>query len=143
MGAISLDGILITELKRIPTIGGDVLHALKNSDSGFCGFGEAYFSWVEPGAIKAWKRHRRITLNLIVPVGQVRFVFYDADTGCFREELLGENRYMRLNVPPGIWFGFQGKAPVPCLLLNLADFPHDPEELERKPLEEIPYSWNA
>ena len=143
MGEINLDDILVTALKRIPTTGGDVLHALKYSDPGFSGFGEAYFSWVEPGVIKAWKRHRRITLNLIVPLGQARFVFHDAETGFFREEWLGEKRYIRLSVPPGIWFGFQGKAPDPCLLLNLADLPHDPEELDRKPLEGIPYPWNA
>ena len=35
MGDVSLDDILVTPLKRIPTVGGDVLHALKKTDSGF------------------------------------------------------------------------------------------------------------
>ena len=55
MGVVSLDDILVTPLKRIPTVGGDVMHGLKKSDNGFNGFGEVYFSWVEQGAIKAWK----------------------------------------------------------------------------------------
>ena len=45
--------ILITPLRRIETTGGDVLHAMKHSDEGSAGFGEAYFSWVSGGAVKA------------------------------------------------------------------------------------------
>ena len=56
MGVVSLDDILVTPLKRIPTVGGDVMHGLKKSDNGFNGFGEVYFSWVEQGAIKAVPR---------------------------------------------------------------------------------------
>ena len=48
-----LDQIQVTPLRRIFSIGGDVLHALKSTEVSFKGFGEAYFSWVEPGAIKA------------------------------------------------------------------------------------------
>ena len=51
MDNVNLDNILVTSLKRIPTVGGDVLHALRNFDTGFNGFGEVYFSWVEQGAI--------------------------------------------------------------------------------------------
>ena len=76
MGVVSLDDILVTPLKRIPTVGGDVMHGLKKSDNGFNGFGEVYFSWVEQGAIKAWKCHQRMTLNLVVPMGEVSFVFH-------------------------------------------------------------------
>ena len=39
-----INGVSVTPLKRIFTPKGDVLHALKSSDSDFCGFGEAYFS---------------------------------------------------------------------------------------------------
>ncbi len=74
MGAVDLEQIQVTQLKRISVIGGDVLHALKCTDTGFQGFGEAYFSMAEAGAVKAWKLHRRMTLNLVVPVGEVRFV---------------------------------------------------------------------
>ena len=116
MGHVRLTEILITPLKRITVEGGDVLHAIKKSDSSFTGFGEAYFSWVNPCVIKAWKLHRQMTLNLVVPVGEVKFVFHEPHSGDFREELLGESHYFRLTVPPGIWFGFQGCATGPSLL---------------------------
>ncbi len=141
MSDVRLEDIQITPLKRISVLGGDVLHAIKSSDPSFVGFGEAYFSWVNPGVIKAWKLHRRMTLNLIVPVGEVMFVFHDLTSGMFRKELLGEIRYIRLTVPPQVWFGFQGCSTDPSLLLNVSDIPHDPEEVETKELNEIPFQW--
>jgi dTDP-4-dehydrorhamnose 3,5-epimerase len=142
MGAVSLDDIQVTPLKRIPTPGGDVMHAVKRTDSGFVGFGEAYFSWVDPGAVKAWKRHQRLTLNLVVPIGLVRFVFHVADCpGKFRVEEIGVDRYSRVTAPPGIWFGLQGLAAPQNLVLNVTDLPHDPAEVQRRSVSEIAFNW--
>ena len=144
MGDVSLDDILVTPLKRIPTVGGDVLHALKKTDAGFDGFGEIYFSWIERGAIKAWKCHQRMTLNLVVPVGEVSFVFHLTNKkNYFRTENIGEERYVRLTVPPGIWFGFQGIASERSLLTNVADMAHDPDEVLGKKTSEIIYNWST
>lgn len=108
---MNLSNVFVTELRRIDVKGGDVMHAIKKEDLQSDGFGEAYFSWISAGAIKAWKRHLRMTMNLIVPVGNVRFVFRAIDAfgvDQFRVEEIGENCYARITVPPGIWFGFQG-----------------------------------
>jgi dTDP-4-dehydrorhamnose 3,5-epimerase len=142
MGAIGLDGIQVIPLARIATAGGDVMHAMKQTDAGYAGFGEAYFSWVDAGAVKAWKRHNRMTMNIVVPFGQVRFVFCAGVGTRFREEVIGGDRYARLTVPPGIWFGFQGLVGPSSLLLNLASIPHDPTESERCGLSELQYDWN-
>lgn len=143
MGAVTLDNIRVTPLKRIPTPGGDVMHAMKRSDTGYSDFGEAYFSWIEPGVVKAWKLHKRMTLNLVVPVGAVRFVFHLPAYDSIRTEDIGSVRYARLTVPPGIWFGFQGRSESPSLVLNLSDILHDPEEILRKAENEIRYDWQA
>jgi len=143
MCIVSLDDILVTGLKRIPTVGGDVLHAIKVSDSGFKGFGEVYFSWIDQGAIKAWKCHQQMTLNLVVPLGDVRFVFFLNDQkNSFRTENIGAKRYVRLTIPPGIWFGFQGNASGSSLLMNLADMDHDPGEVLRIPVSGFNYDWS-
>lgn len=142
MGRLSVDDIIVTPLKRLAVSGGDVLHALKNSDQGYVNFGEAYFSFIEHGAVKAWKRHLRMTLNLVVPVGAARFVFIDNKNN-IREELIGEDRYFRLTVPPGIWFGFKGLALPASLLLNVADIPHDPTEVERKSRDAFMINWET
>ena len=120
------------------------MHALKNSDNGFNGFGEVYFSWVKQGAIKAWKCHQHMTLNLVIPLGEVSFVFHIKDQkNSFRTENIGEKRYVRLTVPPGIWFGFQARGSGQSLLMNLADMAHDPDEVLRKKTSEIVYNWST
>lgn len=134
-----MNEVTVTELRRIATAGGDVMHALKSTDFGYAGFGEAYFSWVEKGAIKAWKKHLRMTMNLVVPLGVVRFVFWDGER--FREEIVGGERYVRLTVQPRIWFGFQGVGEAKSLVLNLASIGHDPTEVERKGIADVAFTW--
>ena len=137
---VTVNEIITTPLKRIPVIGGDVLHAMRKSDLGFAGFGETYFSQVERDTVKAWKRHINMTLNLIVPIGKVRFVFMD-NKRSFREEILGEDNYARLTVPPGLWFGFQGVSENTALVLNIANIEHSPDEVEHNELNNINYNW--
>ena len=72
-----IEGVLLTPLKTIDVAGGDVRHAMKRNDPGYVGFGEAYFSIVKTGVVKAWKRHKLMTLNLVVCSGKIRFVIYD------------------------------------------------------------------
>ena len=138
-------GIKITSLKQIFHPQGDVFHAMKRSDDGFAGFGEAYFSTIAKGEIKAWKKHTEMTLNLVVPVGKIRFVAYDdrenSETqGIFNEFVLSVENYARLTVPPHVWLAFQGIGEQ-NLLLNIANLEHNPNEVERKNLEEIVYNW--
>ena len=145
MGKIKLTDILVTPLQRIETTGGDVLHAMKQSDEGYAGFGEVYLSCVAIDAVKAWKRHTRMTMNLVVPMGQVRFVFRTVnEDGAdeFRIEEIGIYRYARITVPPGTWFGFQGMHTPESLVLNISNIPHEPNEAERLSLADVNYIWS-
>ena len=131
---MNLDSIQVTALPRISTVGGDVMHAMKMTDEGYAGFGEAYFSWVSFGAIKAWKRHTQMTMNVVVPVGQVRFVFrcINADGADeFRVEHIGLNRYARITIPPGVWFGFKGLDANQSLVLK-RNIMHRPQKENMK-----------
>lgn len=140
-------GVEFTPLKRIYTEKGDVLHGLKVSENSFHGFGEAYFSVVNYAQIKGWKKHSRMILNLVVPVGGVRFVMFDDRIGSlsekkFSEVVIGENNYGRLTIPAGIWVAFQGVCETTNLLLNIADIEHDPSEAEVQPIEYFEYHWS-
>ena len=137
-----IDGISIIKLTKINLDAGDVYHALKVSDSGYSGFGEAYFSFIKPDFIKAWKRHTKMTMNLIVPVGEIKFIF-TSDRKNFYVKEIGENDYSRVTVAPGIWFGFQGIGRSVNLLLNLSNIIHDPDESEHLEQHEIDYDWSA
>ncbi len=146
MGEVSVRDILVTSLAEINVPGGNVLHAIKAGDAGYEEFGEAYFSWISNGAIKAWKRHTKMTMNLIVPTGMVEFAFCSPENinGAyqFRVEEIGVDRYARITVPPGIWFGFKGLGTSKSLILNVASIPHDLNEVERLPLGSINYKWD-
>ena len=126
--------IVIKPLKRFFLEEGDVLHALKESDNEFKGFKEAYFSTIKNNKIKAWKRHLKMTMNLIVPVGEVQFNFYDSERNILNNIIVGETNYSRITVPPMIWFGFKGLSTNTSFILNISNKLHDPSEVERKPL---------
>jgi len=140
-----ISGIILSPLKQIFHAQGDVFHAMKRCDAGFAGFGEAYFSTIAKGEIKAWKKHTEMTLNLVVPVGKIRFVAYDdrensVTKGIFNEFVLSIENYARLTIPPHVWLAFQG-IEEKNLLLNIANLEHNPNEIVRKSLEEICFSW--
>ena len=134
MSKIYKPEIIIKPLKRIQLEDGDVLHALKSSDNEFNGFKEAYFSSIKPNKTKAWKRHLRMTMNLIIPIGKVHFNFYDNDKMIWVNTIIGEDNYARITVPPMIWFGFRGLSSNTSYILNISNELHDPLEIERKPL---------
>lgn len=144
---LTIDGVKLSSLKHIVVPGGDVYHAMKNGDPGYDGFGEAYFSTIEVDAIKAWKRHNTMTLNLVVPIGTIRFVIYDdredsPSHGQFQEVTLSQKNYFRLTVPPMVWMGFQCVGTATAMLLNIASIPHDPKENDKKKIEEIKFDWS-
>lgn len=147
MGPPEIEGVLVTQLKKIPNKKGDVFHCLKKSDPGFMGFGEAYFTKIKSNEIKGWNKHQRMTLNLTVPIGKVVFVIYDNRKESNTKEKfwnveLSENRYRRLTIPPGLWVAFKGKNNGTNIILNLADLEHDPSEAERLDLGSIQYDWS-
>lgn len=136
-----MSDLLLTPLRRIVTEKGDVLHAMKASEESYAGFGEAYFSFVHEGTTKGWKRHTKMTLNLICPYGLVRFIIYK-DQGIILDTVLGPEKpetYQRLTIPPNYFVGFRGIAKGTSIVLNLASIEHDPIESENKPLEA--FSW--
>tara|TARA_B100000945_G_C20343750_1_gene578718 strand:+ start:776 stop:1195 length:420 start_codon:yes stop_codon:yes gene_type:complete len=136
-----LDKILVHSLKEINIADGNVLHALKKTDRGYQDFGEVYFSKISFKAIKAWKLHEKMSLNLVVPIGNVKFVFFNEADKSFREITIGENNYKRIYVPPKIWFGFMGLDENVNLVMNIADIVHDPEEVKKKDFDEFEYNW--
>ena len=136
-----------TDLNIIEAKSGSVLHALKKNDPGFNEFGEVYFSTVVKDAIKAWKLHQHMTLNLVVPVGSVLFCFLDIrekSSTCNEtcKIILSQKPYFRLMVPPGIWFSFKGVSSGLNLICNIADMPHEPNEIMRKEIDEIEMDWS-
>lgn len=144
----SITGVTLTPLKSIYLSSGNIYHIMKSHDVTFNGFGEAYLSEINPGFIKGWKKHTKMTLNLTVPYGSVRFVVFDdrldsLTHGNFIEYTLSkELNYSRLTIMPNLWFAFQCISDSPSVVLNLANIQHDPNEAVSKSLDEISFNWS-
>jgi len=141
-----LDGMQKTDLKIIAAESGSIMHGIKKGDIGFVDFSEIYFSTIKKDAIKAWKFHKKMTLNLLVPVGKVLFCFFDTREKSITYNnlfkiVLSQNPYFRLTVPPRIWFGFKGLSSGLNMISNVSNIIHDPEEIVRKEVDEIQIDW--
>ena len=136
-----LNKIKIKSLKIIRLPEGDIMHVLKKSELKNWNFNEAYFSKIKFNKIKAWKYHLKMTLNLTVPQGKVKFVFYSAKDSRFKVIKLGEGHYARLTVPPKIWFGFKGISKHESIILNLSNVKHDSKEILRCKKNDIKFNW--
>lgn len=143
-----IEGVVIQKLKQIIDERGKVMHMLRSDSPLFKNFGEIYFSVINSGAVKAWKRHLRMTQHIAVPVGTIRLVIYDDrmnSTSCGNLEVIetGENNFSLVRIPPLVWYGFKGISSSPALIVNCTDFSHDPDEVERfESLDQrIPYGW--
>ena len=96
---------LTTDLKKIKCDGGRILHILSKSSSKFKDFGEAYFNIINPNVIKGWNMHLKGTCNIVVPLGEIKFVMKQNND--FLVEIISEKTYKLLTIPPKNWFAFQ------------------------------------
>jgi len=127
-----IEGVVIKPLSQFEDERGKVMHMLRSDSEIFDQFGEVYFSYVNPGMVKAWKRHQLMTQLLTVPYGQVDFVLFDdrKASGTFgktQQVHIGDREHQLLKIPQLIWYGFKGMASHRSLIVNCADLPHDPE----------------
>lgn len=137
----SIDGVYLAPLKIINANGGPVMHMLRRGSpflpENLRDFGEIYFSQINPGYIKAWKRHTLQTQNFAVPQGLIKIYLYDdrKDSKTWGQTegfTLGRpDNYNLLHIPPGVWYGFIALNNVPAIICNYADVPHDPQEAEK------------
>lgn len=123
--------------------GGFIFHGMTAAAVGYEGFGELYFSSIEKNCRSDWKLHKSMTLNLMVPCGNITIYLRHGSeeevlTTDFRNDkkiksmVIGVDNYGRLTVPPGIWVCFEGMEQF-NLLANLANVVHDPNEFIRLP----------
>ncbi len=142
MGEVSseqsrISGVGVYPLRTIEDERGAVMHMLRSDAAWFDAFGEIYFSKVNPGSVKAWKRHRKMTQHFAVPVGRIRLVLFDdrdasKDDGILEVFELGlPDRYRLIRIPPMVWYGFRGISDGPALIANCSDLPHSQNESER------------
>ena len=118
----NLKKIKVFELKKFKNTKGNVLRGFRKTDKYPGISAEIYFSWINKKAIKGWKLHKKMTMNLIVPVGTIKFVFYEDSK--FKEIIIGDKNYSRIYVPNNIFFAFQNLSTKKSLVVNNASIIH-------------------
>jgi dTDP-4-dehydrorhamnose 3,5-epimerase len=144
-----IEGVQVIGLRRIPDERGTISHMLKCTDPHFQQFGEIYFSSAYRGVVKAWHRHREMTLNYACIFGGIKLALYDereesATRGEVMELFLGADNYCLVVIPPDVWTGYKGLSDPFAIVANCCTHPHDPTRSRRiDPFQNhIPYDWN-
>ena len=135
-----MDGITLTSLNKIYHPKGEILKVIKKSDTTFSEFGEAYFSTINQGDIKGWKKHTEMILNLVVVVGEIEFVIYNENKKEFFNVKISQDNYKRLTVNSGLWVAFRGVKSY-NMLLNLSNIEYNPDEAINADLHKFDYKW--
>ena len=82
-------------------------------------------------------------------MGRIRLVIFDdrdasSTQGQLAELELGRpDAYVRLTIPPGLWYGFTCISALPALIANCTDLLHMDADSEQRPYEGsgIPFTW--
>lgn len=145
-----LHGVRIVNLKLLPNARGRLQEIQRSDDDHYLGFAQAYITSTYPGVIKAWYLHRQQTDQIASVKGLVKLALFDSRVdsptrGAVQEIFMGELAPKLVQIPPGIWHGFQAVGPDEAFLLHLNSEPYradQPDEI-RLPIdsEQIPYSW--
>ena len=149
--SVEIEGVIVQPLKQIADKRGSVLHMLKNDSNLFKQFGEVYFSEIHSGLVKAWKRHKKQSQNLVVPLGKIWLVIYDDRPNSNTHRKIAQYKlgrpkdYRLIHIPPMLWYGFQGIGDQTSMIANCTDLSHDPEEMESLSADtsQIQYQWKT
>lgn len=143
-----IDGVIVTALHQIIDERGKIMHMLRSDDDHFSKFGEIYFSFTNPGVVKAWHQHLEMTLNYAVIQGCIKCVLYDnrkesPSVGVVEEYFMSPDNYYLLTVPPLVWNGWKSVGTDTAIVSNCSTLPHSDDEINRKPpsSNDIPYDW--
>ena len=129
-----IQDLVIIPLKQIVDERGKVMHMIRQDSAHFKGFGEVYFSVINPGKIKAWKRHKKMIQNLTVPLGEIKLAVFDDRKNSKTYKMhhilnIGEKKYFLVQIPAGLCYGFQCVSKTFSLISNCASLAHDPDEV--------------
>ena len=112
---------------------GNIMKFIKRNDKTFSKFGEVYFTWIKRNNLKGWKFHKKMHMNLTVPVGSVKFIFFDKKNKKKIVFNLSEKKFGTLYVPPKIWFAFTNiSKKKDSLVVNFSNIIHDKNESVNK-----------
>jgi len=147
-----IHGVAVVPLKKLVNDRGHLMEIQRNDDNHFPGFGQAYLTATNPGIVKAWYRHHKQIDQIALAQGTLRLALFDAreaspTCGQVQEIVISDGQPALVQIPTGIWHGFQALGTAPALLLHLNTIPFSFEDTDEDRLPstaaEIPFRWAA
>ena len=132
----------LRKLEKILNPKGDILLGLKKNDIEYKSFSELYFSKVHYNNVKGWKIHKKATMNIVVPFGNIKFVIYDDISKTFFSEIIGIDEYKLITIYPNVYFGFKGLTDPFSILANVSNYINDTNEYKNIDLNIFDYDWS-
>ena len=109
---------------------GDVYKILSSSSKIYKGFGELYITTLNKNISKGWNFHKRMTLNLFVIKGKVKF--YLKKNNKLVKKTLSENKNEILTIKPKVWVKIVNLADEKSKLINFANLKYNQNEIIKK-----------
>ena len=119
---------LVSSVQEIRGDESSIIKFLQDSDAGYKGFGEIYFSRICAGVDRGWKVHKEATSNVMVPHGRVLFVVAKHDFSDWSFVELGGDEQKRLTIYPMCWYRFRGLGNHDSIIANVLDIKHRDEQ---------------
>lgn len=146
-----IEGVHLRRLVRHMDERGSLTELLRSDWPEFRGFGQATVTLNYPGIIRAWHWHTKQTDLFVVVSGTVKLPLYDArpdssTQGQIDEFFLGEQNFVALLVPPGVYHGYETLGAKPALILNFPNRLYDSEHPDELRIAydspDVPYRWD-
>lgn len=109
---------------------GDVYKILNINSKIYKGFGELYMTTLNKNVSKGWNFHKKMTLNLFVVKGKVRF-FLRKDNKLIKKTF-SEDGNKILTVKPKVWFKIVNLINKKSKIMNFANLKHNQNEIIKK-----------
>jgi dTDP-4-dehydrorhamnose 3,5-epimerase len=148
--AAPIDGVVVTVLKKVMNERGHLMEVQRADDAHFPGFGQTYVTRTRAGVVKAWYRHHAQIDQIALIRGDLLLVLFDSretspTCGVVQPIHMTNERPLLVQIPIGIWHGFQAQGAEDAWLLHLNTQPfrfEGPDE-DRLPADDraIPYRW--
>lgn len=126
--------------QRVKNYKGDIFKLLKKDNFQNQNIFESYISKVNFNKIKAWKYHKKISLNLIVVRGRVLFITLENNK--FNRYILDDKKFKKLFVPNKVWYGFMGLEKKSSTILSFANAYYSNSEILRKNIKDFSFDWS-
>ena len=152
--ATEIAGVYIADLRIISDERGSIMKMIVDTSETFFHSSlisrdveEIYFSTVNPGIVKAWHGHKKMTLNYACILGSIMVGLCDLRVGStFGKTAVVHmdalDNYKLLTIPPGVWNGFRSNSDAPAMIANAANMRYTDFDIERIHPRDFPIDFD-